>query len=96
MPVHMSTLQLLGAPAVVLVVVVWAGCAGLALRRRRRYEAATRRWVRSEDALRRRRELLGGLPRQQRRGPEQESVELTPAEQDAFAFLMRQFRDGRS
>ncbi|MDT0464363.1 hypothetical protein [Streptomyces gibsoniae] len=95
MPVHMSTFQLLGVPALALVTAVWIVYVGRALRRRDDEEAA--RWrVRAEDAARYHHEVLRGLPRQPQSGPELESVELTPAEQDAFAGLMRQLRDGRS
>ncbi|MEU6098998.1 hypothetical protein [Streptomyces sp. NPDC047079] len=95
MPAHVSTFQLLGVSALALVTAVWIGRVGRALRRRR-FEGAARRYVRSEDAVRRHRETLGALPHQPQSGPELESVELTPAEQDAFAGLMQQFREGRS
>ncbi|MFJ5531621.1 hypothetical protein [Streptomyces sp. NPDC093261] len=95
MPAHVSTFQLLGVPALALATAIWLGCVGRVLRRRR-FEGEARRSDRSEDAARRHREILGALPHQPQSGPDLESVELTPAEQDAFAGLMRQFREGRS
>ncbi|WP_055490342.1 hypothetical protein [Streptomyces sp. TP-A0356] len=83
MPAHVSTFQLLGAP-VLLAVTVWIVCLGRVLRRRR-----------FEDTVRRHGPLLGALPRQRQARPDLESVELTPAERDAFAGLVRQFGDRR-
>ncbi|MFD8503818.1 hypothetical protein ACFV2L_13955 [Streptomyces sp. NPDC059687] len=85
MPADMSIFQLLGVPLLALASAVWIVCAGRILRRRR-YEEAARRY----------RNRLGALPRQPKQGPAVESVELTPAERDAFAGLMRQFDEGRS
>ncbi|MGV9244480.1 hypothetical protein [Streptomyces sp. NPDC003710] len=95
MPAHVSTFQLLGVPALVLVTAVCIGRVGRALRRHR-FEEAAGRHTRSEGAARRHREVLRALPQQSQSGPDLESVELTPAERDAFAVLMRQFRQGRS
>ncbi|MGW1161914.1 hypothetical protein ACWD5Q_04205 [Streptomyces sp. NPDC002513] len=95
MPTHVSTFQLLGVPALALATAIWIVCVGRALRRRR-FEEAARQYVRSEGAARLRRETLRELPHQPRSGPDLENVELTPAERDAFAGLMRQFREGRS
>jgi hypothetical protein len=50
---------------------------------------------RLEESVRRHRAALRALPPQQT-SPALESVELTPAERDAFAGLMRQFDEGRS
>ncbi|GAA3849215.1 hypothetical protein GCM10022207_08870 [Streptomyces lannensis] len=85
MPADTSIFQLLGVPLLALASAVWIVCAGRILRRRR-YEEAARRY----------RNRLGALPRQPKQGPAVESVELTPAERDAFAGLMRQFDEGRS
>ncbi|MFJ5266277.1 hypothetical protein ACIQAC_38045 [Streptomyces sp. NPDC088387] len=41
------------------------------------------------------RRALLALPRQRQSAPQLESVELTPAEQDAFAGLVRNLADGR-
>ncbi|MFE0327906.1 hypothetical protein ACWEWI_26445 [Streptomyces sp. NPDC003753] len=43
-----------------------------------------------------RRGTLRGVPRQRWTAPHWDSVHLTPAERDAFAHLVRRFRDGRS
>ncbi|MCW7944466.1 hypothetical protein AAW14_21165 [Streptomyces hygroscopicus] len=82
MHAHVSTFQLLGVPVLALGAAVWIVCVGRILRRRR-----------FEDAVRRRGTLLGALPHQRQTGPDLESVELTPAERDAFAGLVRQFGD---
>ncbi|MFC3572896.1 hypothetical protein ACFOZ0_06315 [Streptomyces yaanensis] len=84
MPAHVSIFQLLGVPVLALMTAVWIVYVGRVVRRRR-----------FEDAARRRGTMLRTLPRQPQAGPELESVELTPSERDAFARLMRQFRDGR-
>ncbi|MFI1924751.1 MULTISPECIES: hypothetical protein [unclassified Streptomyces] len=39
--------------------------------------------------------VLPALPRQRQSGPGREAVELTPAERDAFAGLVRQLGGGR-
>ncbi|MET9733183.1 hypothetical protein ABZZ79_21810 [Streptomyces sp. NPDC006458] len=84
MPEHVSILQWAG---VAVLAVGAAACAvGLSrMLRRGRFEAAARapRPV-----------GLPALPRQRRAGPELESVELTAAERDAFAGLVRQFAEG--
>ncbi|MGW2822182.1 hypothetical protein ACWC24_14400 [Streptomyces sp. NPDC001443] len=38
--------------------------------------------------------VLSGLPAQRQTGPQLESVELTPAEEDAFAGLVKRFGAG--
>ncbi|WP_369235551.1 hypothetical protein AB5J56_26145 [Streptomyces sp. R21] len=84
MPEHVSTLQLIGVAVLALATVIWV--VGLVrLLRRNRFELAA--W-RQGDAL-------GALPSQRQAGPVVEAVELTPAERDAFAGLVRQFSDGR-
>ncbi|KUN87813.1 hypothetical protein AQJ66_09325 [Streptomyces bungoensis] len=82
MPQHVSTLQLIGAAALTVAGVVWAVVVTRLLRRARveaagRYAAAT----------------LAALPPQRQAGPARESVELTSAERDAFAGLVRLLRD---
>ncbi|MGW4565164.1 hypothetical protein ACWEN3_22985 [Streptomyces sp. NPDC004561] len=79
MPEHVSSLQLAGAAALTLAGVVWA-ISVMRLLRRFRAEA-----LRELPAAR-----LPVLPPQPQSGPPRESVELTPAERDAFAGLVRQ------
>ena len=88
MPEHVSILQLLGGTALVLAAVIWVAVLVRVLRRD--HETHRARFV----GLTRGRGLRG-LPHQRRKGPHVEHVELTPAEQDAFAFLARQFSDDR-
>jgi hypothetical protein len=83
MPEHVSVYQLLGMTFLVLVTVAWG--IGLAVMLRRgRAEAA--QW---------RARTLSALPHQRQIGPQRESVELTPAEEDAFAGLVRRLSPGR-
>jgi hypothetical protein len=83
MPEHVSVYQLLGMAFLVLVAVAWV--AGLVfMLRRGRVEAAL--W---------RAQTLPALPHQRQVGPQRESVELTPAEQDEFAGLVRRLGPGR-
>ncbi|MEU1598417.1 hypothetical protein ABZ468_37770 [Streptomyces sp. NPDC005708] len=84
MPAHVSTFQLLGVPLLALATAVWIVCVGRVVHQRR-----------LEESVRRHRTALRALPPQQT-SPALESVELTPAERDAFAGLMRQFDEGRS
>ncbi|WP_086748211.1 hypothetical protein [Streptomyces scabiei] len=90
MPEHVSILHPLGVAALVLAAVVWVAVLVRVLRRD--HEVHRGRFA---DRARRRGQHLRGLPHQLRRGPHVEHVELTPAEQDAFAFLARQFSDDR-
>ncbi|MET7732897.1 hypothetical protein ABZT02_16215 [Streptomyces sp. NPDC005402] len=84
MPEHVSVYQWLGVTLLVLVVVAWT--AGLAyLLRHGRHEAVVWRVAHG----------LPALPRQRRAAPGHECVELTPAEEDAFAGLVRQLGGGR-
>ncbi|MER5216701.1 hypothetical protein ABT063_40760 [Streptomyces sp. NPDC002838] len=76
MPEHVSVYQLLGMTFLVMVTVAWA--IGLALMLRH---------GRGEAALWRATHPLPALPHRRRIGPQRESVELTPAEEDAFAGL---------
>ncbi|MGW3202973.1 hypothetical protein [Streptomyces sp. NPDC001135] len=79
MPEHVSTLQLAGAAVLTLAGVAWA-IGVIRLLRRFRTEA-----LREIPAVR-----LSVLPSQSRTGPVRESVDLTPAERDAFNGLVRQ------
>jgi hypothetical protein len=82
MPEHVSTLQLAGAVVLTVAGVAWAI---VVIRLLRRFRAAA---LRELPAVH-----LPVLPRQPQAGPALEKVELTPAEQDAFAGLIRRFGD---
>ncbi|MER5940392.1 hypothetical protein ABT121_24060 [Streptomyces sp. NPDC001928] len=84
MPENVSMLQLLGPVVLALAAALWV--VGLACLLRRTRPQATS-W-RSDPTL-------PGLPYQRQTAPEMEAVELTPAERDAFAGLVRQLGDGR-
>ncbi|AEY89937.1 hypothetical protein [Streptomyces olivaceoviridis] len=83
MPEHAPTLQLIGVAVLAVAAVVWAVVLMRLLRR-----AGRRTVVRRSTAP------LPALPSQTRVGPSRESVELTPAEQDAFAGLVRYLANG--
>ncbi|MEU6348156.1 hypothetical protein ABZ896_02375 [Streptomyces sp. NPDC047072] len=85
MPDHVSVYQVLGMTLLALVTLVWA--VGLAWLLRRGTFTATARRAAARS--------LPALPHQRQEGPHLESVELTPAEQDAFAGLVRQLVTGR-
>jgi hypothetical protein len=80
---HAPTFQLIGVAVMASAAFVWAVVLLRLLRR------AGRRTV-----VRRSATPLSALPRQTRIGPSLESVELTPAEQDAFAGLVRHLAKG--
>ncbi|WP_330339451.1 hypothetical protein [Streptomyces sp. NBC_00557] len=84
MPEHVPTLQLAGVAVLAVAAVAWAVVL-IRLLRRMGPPAPPRRTTAP---------LLTALPRQRSTGPELESVELTPAEQDAFARLVRRFTGG--
>jgi hypothetical protein len=84
MPEHVSILQLTGVAVLALASVVWVF--GLT-RVLRRCLAEPTAWHPAHP--------LHGLPNQRDTAPHRESVELTPAEHDAFAGLVRQLSDGR-
>lgn len=85
MPQHVSILQLMGIAFLALASVAWL--VGLIrILRRARAEAATV-WHTGSAAL-------YTVPDQRQTGPHREAVELTPAERDAFAVLLRQLHDG--
>ncbi|MEV5145521.1 hypothetical protein [Streptomyces sp. NPDC052727] len=84
MPEHAPTLQLIGEAVLAVAAVVWVVVLLRLLRR-----AGRRRTV-----VRRSTAPLPALPSQTRVGPSRESVELTPAEQDAFAGLVRHLANG--
>ncbi|MEV6055902.1 hypothetical protein [Streptomyces sp. NPDC052107] len=82
MPEQVATLQLAGAAVLTLAGVAWA-IVVVRLLRRFRKEA-----LRELPAAR-----LPFLPTQRQAGPAWEKVELTPAERDAFAGLIRRLGD---
>ncbi|MFJ7077641.1 hypothetical protein [Streptomyces sp. NPDC098781] len=84
MPENVSILQLLGPVVLALAAALWV--IGLVRLLRRARPAATS-W--HSDPT------LPGLPYQRQTAPALEAVELTPAERDAFAGLMRQLDDSR-
>jgi hypothetical protein len=84
MPEHVSIYQLLGVGLLVLLTVTWV--IGLA-RVLRAVRAGAAPWPTGP--------ALPALPQQRQAPPHLESVRLTPAEQDAFAGLVRQLSDGR-
>ncbi|MEU3523784.1 hypothetical protein AB0E62_07960 [Streptomyces sp. NPDC038707] len=91
MPEHAPTLQLIGVTVLAVAAVVWAGVLLRLLRRAGlgAGAAGARRRTVPLPAL-----PLPAVPRQTRVGPPRESVELTPAEQDAFAGLVRHLANG--
>ena len=84
MPEHVSILQLLGPVVLALAAVLWV--TGLVRILRRNRPGATPR---------RPGQALSGLPPQRQTAPDVEAVELSPAERDAFAGLVRQLDNGR-
>ncbi|MFF3913068.1 hypothetical protein ACFYZB_06180 [Streptomyces sp. NPDC001852] len=82
MPEYVSSLQLAGAAVLTLAGVVWAI---VVIRLLRRFRAAALRELPAAH--------LPFLPPQRQAGPALEKVELTPAEQDAFAGLIRRLGD---
>ncbi|MEY9992016.1 hypothetical protein ABIE67_004048 [Streptomyces sp. V4I8] len=84
MPEHVSILQLLGPVVLALAAVLWV--TGLVrILRRTRPGAAPHRPA----------QALSGLPPQRQTAPDLEAVELSPAERDAFAGLVRRLNNGR-
>ncbi|MET8943172.1 hypothetical protein ABZX30_06185 [Streptomyces sp. NPDC004542] len=88
MPAHASILQPVVVILLALVTAAWVTLLGRILRRRRFRAAARRAHRRSANAVP---DLpaLPALPGQRQTAPERETVELTPAEEDAFAGLVR-------
>ncbi|MFD3500810.1 hypothetical protein ACFWWT_18020 [Streptomyces sp. NPDC058676] len=84
MPEHVSVYQLLGMTFLVLVTIAW-GTGLVFMLRRGRGEAAL--WPSAR--------ALPALPHQRQVGPQRESVELSPAEEDAFAGLVRRLSADR-
>ncbi|GHH07780.1 hypothetical protein [Streptomyces lanatus] len=84
MPENVSILQLLGPVVLAFAAALWV--TGLARLLRRNRPGATAQ--RTDPTL-------TGLPHQRQTAPEQEAVELTPAERDAFAGLVRRLNGGR-
>ncbi|MFH0521588.1 hypothetical protein ACHBTE_30945 [Streptomyces sp. M41] len=84
MPEHVSFLQLLGPVVLALAAVLWV--MGLVRLLRGSRPDATARYAGP---------ALSALPNQRQTPPDREAVELTPAERDAFAGLVRRLSDGR-
>ncbi|MDN3023211.1 hypothetical protein [Streptomyces sp. S.PB5] len=84
MPEHVTFLQLLGPVVLALAAVLWV----TALIRLLRGIRPQRSLLRPDGAA------VSALPQQRQTAPESEVVELTPAERDAFAGLVRQLGDG--
>ncbi|WP_128431500.1 hypothetical protein [Streptomyces cyaneus] len=84
MPEHVSFLQLLGPVVLALAAVLWVIGLARVLRR-----------ARLKSSPWRTRPAPSALPHQRQTAPELEAVELTPAERDAFAGLVRQLSNGR-
>ncbi|MER5909378.1 hypothetical protein ABT124_02460 [Streptomyces sp. NPDC001982] len=82
MPQHVLILQLTGVAVLVLATVAWVIGLTRILRQTREQTAE----LRSGHPL----PTLPALPRQRQVGPALESTALTPAEEDAFAGLVRQ------
>ncbi|MFG2603918.1 hypothetical protein ACGFT2_10265 [Streptomyces sp. NPDC048514] len=80
---HVPTLELIGVAVLAAASVAWAAVLWRLLRRTGPPAAGRRPAV-----------TLPALPRQRQAGPPLESVELTRAEQDAFAGLVRQLANG--
>ncbi|MER6010246.1 hypothetical protein [Streptomyces bluensis] len=89
MPEPVSILHLLGVTALAVAAVIWVAMLVCVMRRdlpvhRGQFAALTRRG-----------RILRVLPYQRHSAPYIEQVELTPAERDAFAVLVRRLSDGR-
>lgn len=89
MPENVTILQLLGPVVLALAVALWV--TGLT-RLLRRYRATDPRRAPGQALPG---QALPGLPHQRQTAPDLEAVELTPAELDAFAGLVRQLDKGR-
>ncbi|MER6343496.1 hypothetical protein ACWC10_02505 [Streptomyces sp. NPDC001595] len=97
MPEHVSILQCAGVVCLALVAVAWVTGLARMLRRERPEAASGAEAGAAADAwaaVRTGARPLAALPQQRNHASHVESVELTPAEQAAFAGLIRQFADG--
>ncbi|MEV5317133.1 hypothetical protein AB0K92_05545 [Streptomyces sp. NPDC052687] len=81
-PEHVSILQWAGVAVLAAAAVIWVMVLARLLRRGRPGTAV------GTGAR-----PLGALPRQRENGPHRESVRLTPAEEAAFAVLVRRLGD---
>jgi len=91
MPEHVSILQWAGVAVLAVAAVVWVMVLARLLRRGRPGSAVgAGAWAATRTGAR----PLAALPRQRRNGPHRESVRLTPAEEAAFALLIRRLGDG--
>ncbi|QIJ63227.1 hypothetical protein [Streptomyces sp. JB150] len=90
MPEHVSILQWAGVAVLAAAAVIWVMVLARLLRRGRPGTAVgTGAWAAARTGAR----PLGALPRQRENGPHRESVRLTPAEEAAFAVLVRRLGD---
>ncbi|WP_230195461.1 hypothetical protein [Streptomyces coriariae] len=87
MPVHLTFPQLAVLTVLAVASIAWLIFVTRILRRSRSGSEA--RTVLPTPPV------LPALPRQRQSGPGREAVELTPAERDAFAGLVRQLGGGR-
>ncbi|MCX4738590.1 MULTISPECIES: hypothetical protein [Streptomyces] len=93
MPLHLTISQLTGMTFLALASIAWLIGMNRMLRRFREEAAANS--ARAARPAHPAYPTLPALPSQLQPGPHREAVELTPAEQDAFAGLVRQLGDGR-
>lgn len=93
MPEHLSFSQLAGLTALTLATAAWLALLTRILRRTR-MQSSYGPTLRTTP-LRYRPDGLPALPRQRRTGPDAEAVRLTPAEEYAFALLVRRLADDR-
>ncbi|CAL9535950.1 hypothetical protein [Streptomyces sp. Tu 3180] len=97
---HDTILRMTGAAALTLVAVVCVAGLAEALRRglgggRRMRECGRAEAVRRHgSATSTKGPVTAAVPRQRQTGPRAEAVQLTPAERDAFAVLVRRFGEG--
>ncbi|MGW0869979.1 hypothetical protein ACWD3Z_05740 [Streptomyces sp. NPDC002740] len=87
MPVHLTFPQLAALTVLAVASIAWLIFVSRILRRSRSGSGA--------HAALPAPPVLPALPCQRRSGPGREAVELTPAERDAFAGLVRQLGGGR-
>jgi hypothetical protein len=91
MPEHVSILQWAGVAVLAVAAVAWVMVLARLLRRGRPGTAVgAGAWAATRSGAR----PLAALPRQRQNGPHRESVRLTPAEEAAFAVLVRRLGDG--
>ncbi|QNP72137.1 hypothetical protein IAG44_23800 [Streptomyces roseirectus] len=90
MPAHLTLPQLAALTTLTLGALTWLTTVARTLRRPRHPRGPTRY---TTTPLRHRADGLPALPHQRRTGPAAETVRLTPAEEHAFATLVRQLAE---